>query len=132
MTIRGRIEEAFASWGRLVIRWRWVAILAVSLLTALLGSHVPQLRADNSEEAFLKPGDPERLRYDRFREQFDREDRVVVTVRAPEIFATRRSWNAEQQRIVDLERLVGRLTLELEVAKKVSSIFSPRSSRNGR
>ena len=52
--------------------------------------------------------------------------------RAPEIFATRRSWNAEQQRIVDLECLVGRLTLELEVAKKVSSIFAPRLSRRGR
>lgn len=37
----------------------------------------------------------------------------------------------EQARIAELERLVGRLTLELEVAKKASSILSPRSKSDG-
>jgi predicted RND superfamily exporter protein len=87
VTIRARIEEAFASWGRWVIHWRWAAIVSISLLTLFLGSFVPELRVDNSDEAFLHPSDPERIRYDRFREHFDREDRVVVAVRAPEIFS---------------------------------------------
>lgn len=38
--------------------------------------------------------------------------------RAPEIFATQPSRGDEQARIAELERLVGRLTMELEVAKK--------------
>lgn len=37
----------------------------------------------------------------------------------------------EQARIAELERLVGRLTLELEVAKKASSILSQRSKSDG-
>ncbi len=52
--------------------------------------------------------------------------------RAPELFATPRSRGDEQQRIAELERLVGRLTMELEIAKKASSILTSLSTRNGR
>ena len=52
--------------------------------------------------------------------------------RAPGVFVTPRSQSVEQQRIAELERLVGRLTLELEVAKKASSILASLSTRNGR
>lgn len=38
--------------------------------------------------------------------------------RAPEIFATQPSRGDEQERIAGLERMVGRLTMELEAAKK--------------
>jgi transposase-like protein len=43
--------------------------------------------------------------------------------------------NAAQEkdlRIADLERMVGRLTLELEVAKKVSAFATSPSRKNGR
>ena len=52
--------------------------------------------------------------------------------RAPEIFATRPSRGDEQERIAELERMVGRLTMELETAKKASSILTSHLSRNGR
>jgi transposase-like protein len=52
--------------------------------------------------------------------------------RAPEIFTKEQRQSPEQQRIADLERLVGRLTMELEVAKKVSSILASPSSSSGR
>jgi len=52
--------------------------------------------------------------------------------RAPEIFATQPSRGNEQQRMAELERMVGRLTMELEAAKKASNILSSLSSRSGR
>ena len=52
--------------------------------------------------------------------------------RAPEIFATKESRDEEQERIAELERMVGRLTMELEVAKKASNILTSLSTRNGR
>jgi len=52
--------------------------------------------------------------------------------RAPEIFATRPSRGDEQECIAELERMVGRLTMELEAAKKASSILTSHLSRNGR
>jgi len=52
--------------------------------------------------------------------------------RAPTLFATGQSHSAEQQHIAELERLVRRLSLELEASKKASSILSFRSLRSGR
>jgi transposase len=52
--------------------------------------------------------------------------------RAPEIFSTQPSRGDEQQRIAELERMVGRLTMELEAAKKASNILTSHLSRNGR
>jgi transposase len=62
--------------------------------------------------------------FSRWREEF--------VERAPEIFATERSRGDEQERIADLERMVGRLTMELEVAKKASTILTSLSSGKGR
>ena len=55
----------------------------------------------------------------RWREQF--------TEQAPKIFEPKhQTQNASAQHIAELERLVGRLTLELEASKKVSSYFDSR------
>ena len=58
--------------------------------------------------------------------------RAEFVERAPEIFASERSRGDEQERIADLEQMVGRLTMELEVAKKASNILTSLSSGKGR
>ena len=58
--------------------------------------------------------------------------RAEFVEHAPEIFATERSRGDEQERIADLEQMVGRLTMELEVAKKASNILTSLSSGKGR
>jgi transposase len=62
--------------------------------------------------------------FSRWREEF--------LERASEIFATGRSRGDEQERIADLERMVGRLTMELEVSKKASNILTSLSNGKGR
>ena len=52
--------------------------------------------------------------------------------RAPEIFATRPGRGGEQERVAELERMVGRLTMELEAAKKASNILTSLSNGRGR
>jgi len=55
----------------------------------------------------------------RWRQQFTEE--------APKIFEPKKQKNsASAQRIAELERLVGRLTLELEASKKISSYLDLR------
>ena len=58
--------------------------------------------------------------------------RAEFLERASEIFATQPSRGDEQARIAELERVLGRLTMELEVAKKASNILASLSVRNGR
>jgi transposase-like protein len=52
--------------------------------------------------------------------------------RAPEIFATERSRGDDQERIAELERMIGRLTMELEASKEASNILTSLSNGRGR
>lgn len=45
---------------------------------------------------------------------------------APKVFEMKDTSCAEQDRIVELERMVGRLTMELDILKKASSLLSSR------
>jgi transposase-like protein len=51
---------------------------------------------------------------------------------ADQIFDQVRDASVERERIAELERMIGRLTMELEAAKKASLLLTPRSQRNGR
>jgi transposase len=64
----------------------------------------------------------------RLRPQLLSRWREELVQRAPEVFSTERSRGVEQERIADLERMVGRLTMELDAAKKASSILTSLSS----
>jgi transposase-like protein len=68
----------------------------------------------------------------RLRSQIFFRWREELLERAPEIFATNSSRGDEQERIADLERMVGRLTMELGMAKKASNILTSLSTRKGR
>jgi transposase-like protein len=52
--------------------------------------------------------------------------------RAPTLFATDQQRTPDETRIAELERLVGRLTLELEIAKKASQLLTSPTPKNGR
>ena len=51
---------------------------------------------------------------------------------ASTIFEQEQQQDSQQVRIAELERMVGRLTMELEIAKKASTLLSLPSTRNGR
>ncbi len=46
--------------------------------------------------------------------------------RLPQLFSTRQQRSEEQERIAELERLVGQLTLELAASKKVFKLLPSR------
>jgi transposase-like protein len=48
------------------------------------------------------------------------------------LFEQTRDLSAEQARLAELERMVGRLTMELEAAKKASLLLIPPSRRNAK
>jgi transposase len=48
------------------------------------------------------------------------------------IFQQEQHQDLQQERIAELERMVGRLTMEVEIAKKASHLLGQPSNRNGR
>lgn len=51
---------------------------------------------------------------------------------APKLFQDTLSTADDQARIAELERMLGRLTLELEISKKASNYLRAQQKRNGR
>jgi transposase-like protein len=51
---------------------------------------------------------------------------------APSVFEHKKGYSAEQQRIAELEQVLGRKTMELEIAKKAFDILEQTDTRNGR
>ena len=58
--------------------------------------------------------------------------KAAVLERLPSVFEVEEHGDLERQRIADLEQLVGRQALELEVLKKASRLLTGPPSRNGR
>ncbi|MDC9714707.1 MAG: MMPL family transporter [Gammaproteobacteria bacterium] len=61
-------------------------ILAVLLVVAALGSNLPNLKMDTSTEGFLHKTDELRIKYDEFRDQFGRDEKILVAVKTKDIF----------------------------------------------
>lgn len=55
-----------------------------------------------------------------------------LLAQAATLFRTDSAQQASEQRLAELEQMVGRLTMELEIAKKASTYFNSVLSRNGR
>ena len=70
--------------------------------------------------------------------EYDLKPQVLSTwkaeflVKAPTVFQSGEQRGEEQVRIAELERLVGRLTMQLEIAKKASLLLRHDLPSNGR
>ena len=84
--IKQRIENGFESFAALLCRHRYLAILAVLLATAAGASGLRSLTIDTSTESFLYPDDPVLTRYEAFRDQFGRDDIVIIAVEPTALF----------------------------------------------
>ncbi|MFQ5415983.1 MAG: RND family transporter, partial [Myxococcota bacterium] len=84
--MRERIEILLAAWGHFSYRHAWSLLVGVTLTVAAGATQLPKLTLDTSTESFLHEGDPLRVAYDAFREQFGRDDQVVVAIEALNIY----------------------------------------------
>jgi hypothetical protein len=127
------IEAAFVRWGRFVVRHRWGALAASIVVTAGLMAQLPGLTIDNSTESFLLPDDPAVITYNAFRDQFGREDQIVVAVRTPDLFdrgflerlrALHEAIEAEVPHVDEVESLLNaRVTRGDETGLVVEELF---------
>ncbi len=84
--IRGKIEEGFGRWSREVVRHPWVWILLVLASTAGLATRLPLMEVETSTDDYLRDGDPEKVAYNAFRDQYGRDQVIFIVVEPPEVF----------------------------------------------
>lgn len=119
--MRQRIEAAFAASGHLLYRNAWPVIAGSLLLVAGLATQLPRLEIDTSTESFLSPDDPIRATYERFRDEFGRDERIVIAVETPEIF--------DLAFLERLRRLHRDLEKEVPKVQEVQSLVNARNTR---
>ncbi|MEE8272552.1 MAG: efflux RND transporter permease subunit [Alphaproteobacteria bacterium] len=84
--IRDRIERRFERLAAFICRRHWLVLAGVAVVAAGFASGVPLLTIDTSNEAFLHPDDPILTQYSAFKDQFGRDDIIVVAVEPKQLF----------------------------------------------
>ena len=85
--IRDRIERRFEDLARFLIHRRWLVIAAVAAVVAGFGSGLPRLTVDMSNEGFLHDDDPILVRYEAFKDQFGRDDIIIIGIEPRRLFS---------------------------------------------
>lgn len=85
-TLRNKIETGFGNFGRWVFDNKFKTLLLMCLVIAGFASQLPKITIDTSNEGFLHKNDPILKQYEAFREQFGRDEIILLSVKAPDIF----------------------------------------------
>ena len=83
---RTRVEKKFENFTRLVINNHFTALFLALLMVVLLASNLPKITFDTSTEGFLYKDDPQILMYNEFRNQFGRDEKIIVAIKTKDVF----------------------------------------------
>ncbi len=84
--LTAKFENAMGNLGYFIARHPKKLILLILLLVAAIASNLPKTTIDTSTEGFLHESAQARIDYDRFREQFGRDEKIVVAIKTRDIF----------------------------------------------
>ena len=119
--MRQRIDQLLSAWGHFAFRHARTILVGALLVVGALSSQLPRLTLETSTEEFLKANNPTRIAYDEFRNQFGRDDLIVLAIRTETVFD--RDFLARLRTIhEDIENEVPNL-------EEVSSLVNARNTR---
>ncbi|MDQ7073990.1 MAG: MMPL family transporter [Gammaproteobacteria bacterium] len=118
--VRHKIELAFGRLGYRIFQNRVLFLVPMVVLLALLISGLPKLSIDTSTEGFLHKSDPARVSYNRFRDQFGRDEKMVVAVKVKDLF--------QRQTLEKLRDLHYELEQEVPYLKEITSLINARNT----
>lgn len=121
MTVKQKIEDGFETLGHLLYQHHFKAMTGILLLTAVMASQLPNLTIDTSTESFLHEDDPTLLDYNDFRDQFGRDDMVVIAIKSPRIFT--------QEFLKNLKAFHDELKRDVPHVDDITSLINARNTR---
>jgi len=121
MNWRTRTESRFERMGDTITTYPKTIILIMLVLSFMVISNLPKITIDTSTEGFLHKEDPALVRYEKFKEQFGQDERIMMVVRSKNIFEMK---NLEKLRELhqELENGVPHLT-------DITSLINARNTR---
>ena len=96
-------------------------ILVVLLLLAFPISHLPLIKMDTSTEGFMHDDDPVLLKYNAFRAEFGRDERIAVAIKSDKIFTL--------EFLNNLKALHEEIEAKVPYIDDVTSLYNVRNTR---
>jgi predicted RND superfamily exporter protein len=118
---RQKADAQIARMARFVVRRPWWVIAGCMLAVVALASQLPSVRFDTSTEGFLHDDDPALIDYNAFRDQFGRDDLIVLALHPPRVF--------DMGFLATLRELHERLEAEVPHLDEVTSLINARATR---
>ena len=116
-----RLEDMLGRFGGFVHDNPFKILLLVVLLLAVPISHVPQIKMDTSTEGFMHENDPVLLTYNKFREQFGRDERIILAIEDDNIFSV--------DFLTKLRNLHKEIEKSVPFLDDVTSLYNVRNTR---
>jgi hydrophobe/amphiphile efflux-3 (HAE3) family protein len=84
-----RLEKWFEHLAHTIYRHRIVTLVIMLALSGILVVQIPKITIDTSTEGFLHEDDPALLAYNAFRDQFGRDEVIIIAIKAEAVFEFR-------------------------------------------
>ncbi len=81
-----KLEKLFGQFGSFIGNHPILVILFSLLVIAFPISQVPKITMDTSNEGFMHKNDPMLINYNKFRDQFGRDERIFIAIESDKIF----------------------------------------------
>ncbi len=83
---RIRTEEKFHHFSDFIYDNNFKVLLAILAMVVALAINLPQITFDTSTEGFLYKDDPQILAYNDFRNQFGRDEKIIIAIKTKDVF----------------------------------------------
>ena len=87
VNLRNRIEHGFENFAHFIYHHRIKTVIIMLLLMGAIICQIPKITVDTSTEGFLRDNDPTLLAYNAFRDQFGRDEVVIIAIKSSNIFS---------------------------------------------
>ena len=118
---RNRIEKWFEAFAYVIYNHRIKALLLMLLLTMTIVSQIPKIKLDLSTEGFLHKDDQVLLEYNNFRDQFGRDEAVIIAIQPPNVF--------DAQFLEKLRKFHEALEEDVPYIDDITSMINARNTR---
>ncbi len=119
--MHNKLENLMGRFGSFIHDNPLKVLLVLVLLLAIPISHVPNIKMDTSTEGFMHPDDPVLITYNNFREQFGRDERVVLAIQSDKIFSI--------DFLTKLRNLHKELESKVPYVDDITSLYNVRNTR---
>ena len=115
------LENLMGRFGSFIHDNPFKVLFVLVLMLAFPISHAPQIKMDTSTEGFMHDDDPVLLTYNSFRDQFGRDERIVLAIENDNIFSI--------DFLTKLKGLHKELETNVPYVEDVTSLYNVRNTR---